>query len=73
VWDFIDTEQYCERLFMYLQTVAQEQYKPNPFEKEVSFFYLCTVHVVTFTLLEKNQLMHLFQHFHIHIKTPEDC
>jgi hypothetical protein len=23
-----------------------------------------------FTLL-KNQLMHLFQHFHIHIKTPE--
>jgi hypothetical protein len=20
----------------------------------------------------KNQLMHLFQHFHIHIKTPED-
>jgi hypothetical protein len=22
---------------------------------------------------KKNQLMHLFQHFHIHIKTPEDC
>jgi hypothetical protein len=32
--------------------------------------YLCTVHVVTFTLLI-DQLMHLFQHFHIHIKTPE--
>jgi hypothetical protein len=38
--------------------------------KKLVNFYLCTVHVVTFTLLE-NQLIHLFQHFHIHIKTPE--
>jgi hypothetical protein len=34
------------------------------------FFYLCTVHIVTFTLL-KDQFMHLFRHFYIHIKTPE--
>jgi hypothetical protein len=36
----------------------------------IYLFKLCTVHVVTFTLL-KDQLMHLFQHFYIHIKTPE--
>jgi hypothetical protein len=34
------------------------------------YFYLCTVQVVTFTSLT-DQLMHLFQHFYIHIKTPE--
>jgi hypothetical protein len=39
-------------------------------EKTAFFFFFFTVHVVIFTLL-KDQLMHLFQHFYIHIKTPE--
>jgi hypothetical protein len=33
------------------------------------FFYFCTVHVVTFTLI-KNQLMHLFQHC-LDVKRPD--
>jgi hypothetical protein len=46
---------------------------PSYFEKKWIYFFLPLHRACCHFHFTKNQLMHPFHHFYIHIKTPEDC